>query len=359
MKVLIAPDKFAGTLTAAEAGAAIREGWLRARPLDELQVVPLADGGEGPLDVVGSVVADARVRELEVADARGRATVARWLQLPNGWALVECAQACGLSQLAPEDRDPLRATTYGVGQLIAAALAAEPAALVVGLGGSATVDGGAGMAIALGHRLLRADGNGIKVGGRWIADLDRVEPADGPRVPVIAASDVTAPLLGPEGAAQRFGPQKGADPDAVAELEAALTRYADVVERDVPGGPWRDQQGAGAAGGLGFGLMAFLGAGVRSGAEIVADLVGFDPADADVLVTGEGALDAQTGTGKVPSFVLRRGRQVGARVLAVAGRVEGAAAEAFDDVEELGPEGLERPAELLGERAAALAARLA
>jgi glycerate 2-kinase len=178
-------------------------------------------------------------------------------------------------------------------------------------------------------------------------------------IPVRAAVDVTAPLLGPEGAAAVFGPQKGAGPQDVPVLEEALTMLADVAERDLSGGPWRDLPGAGAAGGLGFGLAAFCGAELSSGAAVMAELVGFGEAleDADVLVTGEGSLDGQTATGKCPAFVLARGRERGVPVLAVAGRIADGAEEAFDDAVDLGPEGMTRAAELVTARAHDLAAR--
>jgi glycerate 2-kinase len=357
VKVLLAPDKFAGTLTAAEAAAAMAEGWRRARPGDEVVLAPLADGGEGTLEVVAAVVPGCERVHLEVADARGIATTASWLLLPDGRALVESAQACGLRRLAEDQRDPLRATTYGVGQLLLSAAAAGAREIVVGLGGSATVDGGAGMATALGHRLLRADGNGVKVGALWLDGLERIEPLPGLGVPVRAAVDVTAPLLGPSGAAAVFGPQKGAGPEDVPVLEAVLTRLADVAERDLPGGPWRDLPGAGAAGGLGFGLAAFCGAELIGGAELVAGLVGFHEAlaDAEVVVTGEGALDAQTATGKGPAYVLDAGRERDVPVLAVAGRLADGAGERFDAAVDLGPEGLLRAAALVADRTEQLA----
>lgn len=360
VKVVIAPDKFAGTLAAAEAAAAMAAGWRMARPDDEVVTVPMADGGEGTIAVLSAVVAGARRERAEVADARGAATGACWLRLPDGRAVVEAAEAVGLSRLAPERRDPRLATSYGVGQLIAAAAAAGAREVVVGLGGSATTDGGAGMAIALGHRLLRADGNGVKVGAEYLCDLDRVVAGPGPGVPVVAATDVTNPLLGPDGAAAVFGPQKGARPGDVEVLEAALARFADVAERDLPGGPWRDREGAGAAGGLGFGLMAFCGAAVRLGAGVVADLAGLPAAlaGAGVVVTGEGSLDAQTSAGKVPAFVLDQARRRGARAVAVAGRLADGAAAAFDLAADLGPEGPQRAAELVIERTAELAGRL-
>ncbi|HUH06854.1 MAG TPA: glycerate kinase [Egibacteraceae bacterium] len=360
MKVVIAPDKFAGTLTAAEAARAMAAGWAQARPGDEIAIAAMADGGEGTVDVVQA--ADPACRRLteEVADARGRAVKADWLLLADGRALIECAQACGLSRLAPDERDPKLATTYGVGQLLLAAAAHDPVEIVVGLGGSATVDGGMGMATALGHRLLRADGNGLKVGGQSGRDLDRVEPAILSLPPVAAATDVTNPLLGPDGAAAVYGPQKGASSEDVELLEESLGRLADVVERDAPGGPWRDLPGAGAAGGLGFGLSAFAGARLMGGAATVARLVGLDAAlrGADVVLTGEGSLDAQSGAGKAPWYVLELARATGARALAVAGRIADGAGQRFDAAADLGPHGMRRAEALVAERTARLASQL-
>lgn len=357
MRVVIAPDKFAGTLSAAEAAQAMARGWRRRRPDDELVLVPMADGGEGTLAVVAAAVPGAERVTVEVADARGRPVDADWLRLPDGRALVEAAQACGLWRLGPHERDPLTATSYGVGQLLKAAADSGASRIVVGLGGSATVDGGGGMATALGHRLLRADGNGVKVGGQHLLDVVRVVAGPPLGVPVTVAVDVTNPLLGDDGAAAVFGPQKGASPEDVALLERALASFADVVERDLPGGPWRDLPGAGAAGGLGFALAAFVGARLVSGAEAIADLVGLDAAldGAAVVLTGEGSLDAQSKAGKAPTFVAARAAAHGARAFAVAGRVQAGAGAGFERVLDLGPDGMVRAAELVEERTAALA----
>lgn len=358
MKVVICPDSFKGSLGAAEAAAAIAEGWRTARPDDEVLTVPLADGGDGTLDVVAAAV-DGGVRHtVEMADARGRASTGDWLALPNGTGLVEVAQAIGLAQLSESERDPTVTTSYGVGQLLTAAADAGCRSITVGLGGSATVDGGAGMALALGHKLRRGDGNGVKVGARWLDELERIEPGPAVGVPVDAAVDVTNPLLGPQGAAAVFGPQKGAGEHDVALLEHALEHLADIAERDLLGGPWRDLPGTGAAGGLGFGLAAFCGATLRSGGEWIAELVGFDDAvvDCDVIVFGEGSLDRQTTAhAKIGAHVVEQARKQGARLLAVAGAVTDEGRAVVDEVAELGPEGFDRPAEVLRARAAELA----
>lgn len=356
VKIVICPDSFKGTLGAADAAAAMAAGWRSARPDDEVVTVPLADGGDGTLAVVASAVAGATRHTVEVADAWGSASQGDWLLLPDGTAVVEAAQAVGLARRTEAERDPVTATSYGVGQLLAAAVAAGARAITVGLGGSATVDGGAGMALALGHKLRRVDGNGVKVGARWLADLARVEPARPLDAAVDVAVDVTNPLLGPQGAARVYGPQKGASEADVAELEAVLAHLADVVERDVPGGPWRDLPGAGAAGGLGFGVAAFCGAALRSGGAWIAGLTGLETAltGCDAVVFGEGALDGQTTAhGKIGAHVVAEARRHGARLLAVAGRVDGEAAAGFDDAVELGTTGLAAPA--AGTRAAARA----
>ncbi|WP_165491699.1 glycerate kinase [Egibacter rhizosphaerae] len=360
MRVVVAPDKFAGTLSAREAAEAVARGWRRARPDDELALIPTADGGEGTLDVVADAVSGVRVHEAEVVDATGHARTARWVALPSGPALVEGAEACGLAHVSPEHRDPRWATSYGVGQLIRTATDSGVTRIVVTLGGTATVDGGAGAVLALGHRLRRPDGNGVKVGALPLLDLATIEPAPALEVPVTAAVDVANPLLGPDGAVAVFAPQKGASPEDLPRLEEALTRFADVVEGTLPGGPWREVPGAGAAGGLGFALAAFCDARLEGGAAAVAALTGLDRAldHADVVVTGEGRLDAQTRHSKAPGWVRDRAHAAGARALAIAGQILEDAGAAFDDAADLGPHGFERAAELVAERAAELAGRL-
>lgn len=360
MKVVIAPDKFAGTLSGSEAASAIARGWSRERPHDELLIMPMADGGDGLLDVVAAAASCER-RHVSVAGPLGTPVDAAWLLLSDGRAVIEAAEAVGLRLVPRADRNPLRATSSGLGALIAAAAAAGCNQIVVGLGGSATVDGGAGMAAALGVALHDGAGRTLSGVPTSLLDLVRVVALTTPLPPVTVAVDVDNPLLGPQGAATVFGAQKGAQPGDVETLEAALRRFADVVEHDVDGGPWRDCPGAGAAGGLGFSLMAFTGARVLSGAAVVADLVGLGAAvaGADVVITGEGSLDAQTLRGKAPDHVRRLARDAGVSVAAVAGRVAPAAAATFDAVAELGEQGLERPHELTEDRAADLARRVA
>jgi glycerate kinase len=355
VRVVIAPDKFAGTLSAAAAAAAIAQGWAARRPDDELVLAPMADGGPGTLEVVAAAAGGTR-HTATVADARGHARTAEWLELPDGRALIESAQACGLEHLQPDDRNPRLATTYGVGQLISAAVRHGAAEIIVTVGGSATVDGGAGLATALGHRLLRQDANGVKVGAEFLETLDRIAARPPLGVLVRAAGDVDAPLLGPDGAVAGFAAQKGATAEDHQILEGALRRLADVAERDLPGGPWRAIPGAGAGGGLGFGLAAFAGAEVVAGVGLVADLVGLRDLvnGADLVITGEGRLDRWSLRGKVAGAVLDLGRRHRARVLAIVGQVDEAGA-AFDAVAELGPDGLHDAARLVAQHAGQLA----
>ena len=361
MRILVAPNAFAGTLSAAAAATALAAGWRRARPHDDVATVPMADGGDGTLDVVEAAVAGTRRRTVEVADARGSATAADWLLLPDGVALIESAQACGLHRLAPDLRNPRLTTTYGVGQLVTAALADGATSIVVGVGGSATVDGGAGLATALGHRLLRQDGNGVKVGGEYVRLLTRIDTAVvTPAAPVVAAVDVGAVLLGPSGAVAGFARQKGASQEDMVVLDDSLQTLAEVAERDVTGGPWRDLPGAGAGGGLGFGLAAFAGARLRPGAAVIAGLIGLEAAiaDADLVVTGEGRLDAWSLRGKAPGYVAAAARRHGKDTAAIAGTASDDAEAHFDRVILLGPAGLDDPAAAVANAAAALAAQV-
>ncbi len=326
MRVLVAPDKFAGTLTAAEAGAAIAAGWRRRRPDDVVVVVPVADGGFGTVAALASV---GSVRTTAVEDPLGRRVDADWLVLKNGTAVVESAAACGLHRCAPDERDPLRATTAGVGDLILAALSEGVRRVVVGVGGTATTDGGAGMAQALGAWLLTASGHPIDLGGAALATLDRIDLADlDPRladVEVVVAADVESPLVGPDGAAYGYAPQKGADAAAVETLDAALRHYAGILGRDVPGADGLAERAhAGAGGGLSAGLMAFCRGVPHQGCAVVLDLVGLrnKVVRADLVVTGEGTFDWQSLRGKAPAAVAARAAAEGVPCVLVAGQVD-------------------------------------
>jgi glycerate kinase len=320
MRVVVAPDSMGGMLSAPDVADAVARGWASVRAEDEVATRPMSDGGEGLLEAVHR---DAdRVVEVEVAGPLGH-PVGAWLSLrDDGTAVVESARACGLALLPPDRRDPWRTTTYGVGQLLEAARTAGARRVLVGLGGSATVEGGAGALTALGLRLRVADGSGLKVGA---ADLPRVaaiepgwrDPAWGD-VEVVLLADVRTTLAD---AATRFAPQKGATPEDVPALARGLARWAEVVAADLGSAGLDEQPGTGAAGGLGYGLAAALGGRLVDGAATVADLVGLDDAlaEADVVLTGEGRLDATSFEGKVVGEVCARAGERGLRAGAVVG----------------------------------------
>lgn len=330
MRVLVAPDKFRGTLTAPQAARAIATGWRRARPGDELVLVPMADGGEGTLETLVEALGGS-THEAEVAGPLGAQIRARFGLVPSPrgtLAVVEMARASGLALLEERNRDPLRATTRGTGELIGLALRHDPAQVLVCVGGSATNDGGVGMAQALHGRFLDAVGRQLPPGGAALLDLERIDLRPlvrlvGDRVRFVAATDVENPLCGPRGASIVYGPQKGATPDDAALLDRALGHLAALVARDL-GVDLRDEPGGGAGGGLGFGSMAFLGARLRPGVEVVMDAVGFAQriVEADLVVTGEGTLDAQSLSGKAVAGVLRVAVEAGVRAAVVCGRAE-------------------------------------
>lgn len=323
-RVVIAPDKFKGSLTAREAARAISRGlasvWTSGIELVE---IPMADGGDGTVDAFVDAGA-ARV----VCRVRGPlgSLVDSAFALDGATAIVESAAAAGLVLLRDAERDPMRTTTYGVGELIRAALDAGARRIVVGLGGSATNDGGAGMLEALGVRLLDGDGHDLGSGGASLASLATIDATGiDPRlrdVRIEAATDVDNPLCGPWGASVVFGPQKGARARDVARLDAALGHFADLAAR-ATGRDRRDAPGAGAAGGLGFALMAFLGAVVRPGVEVVAELRGLGKAldGAWLCVTGEGRIDEPTLHGKTVAGVARLCVHRGVRAIALTGAV--------------------------------------
>src|SRR5829696_5342144 len=318
MRVVVAPDKFEGSLSAGQAAAAIEAGLRRARPDAEVVRLPLGDGGAGTLE---ALVAAGFERVPVAATGPTGEPLAAAIAVDGARAFVEMAEASGLKRLPGGRRAPLEATTYGTGELVRAALDHGAETLVLGIGGSATTDGGSGMAAALGARFLDRDGADLPPGGAALLRLAHVDVAGlDPRlrqVRVTVASDVDNPLTGPEGAAHVYGPQKGAGPDDVLLLDSALRRYARVLAddlgQDVAGVP-----GAGAAGGLGAGAIAFLGV------ELVLELIGFDQAveGADLVVTGEGKLDGQSLRGKAPVGVARAAAAHGVPVVALAGAVE-------------------------------------
>lgn len=322
--MLVAPQEFKESLSAAEAAAAIACGIAAARPAWTVEQLPMSDGGPGFLDALERAVGG-RFRAAATRDALGRPRTARVLDMPEtGTCAVEAALANGLALIAPAERDPLRAGTEGVGDLIAAALEGRPRRLLVGVGGSATSDGGAGMARALGARFLDATGRELAPGVAPLANLDRIAWTPPPAldgVETLAATDVTNPLLGPDGAAAVFAPQKGATAEQVPVIEAALRRYAAVLERST-GVAAADLPGAGAAGGLAGGLAAFLGARIVSGFEVTAEAAGLRERlrRTDVAVTGEGSFDAQSLRGKTTGRLRALAAAGGVPCVVLAGR---------------------------------------
>ncbi|HEX9107116.1 MAG TPA: glycerate kinase [Longimicrobiales bacterium] len=320
--ILVAPTSFKGTIGAAEAAAAMAAGARTAFASEEVRALPLSDGGPGLLDALAA--AGGEVSTVEVTGPLGAPVEARLLRL-NATVVVESADACGLHLVPPERRDPLRTTTRGVGELLRAASAREGVRQVTcGLGGSATVDGGAGLAAALGFELLDDAGAPIPEGGGGLTRLARIRSDGALRLPrVTGLVDVRSPLLGPEGAAAVFGPQKGADAAGVAALEAGLTRLADCLRRDL-GQDVAGLPGAGAAGGLGAGLVAFAGARLLPGSAWVLEAVEFERAleRARLVVTGEGSYDEQSALGKLTGEVVRRARAVGVPVLLLCGAIQ-------------------------------------
>jgi glycerate 2-kinase len=335
LTVLLAPDSLKGSLTSTDAARALADGWSRARPHDELILAPLADGGEGML----SAIAESggwEWQECPAHDPLGRPLTARWLRAPDGVrGAVELAEASGLSRLPPDEpRTPLAATTDGTGEILRAVLDAGVRHVVLGIGGSATTDGGSGLLRALGARYREASTTPLPgpVPGLSAIDLAGLDPRLA-EVDLRVACDVTNPLLGEDGAAAVYAPQKGAWPEDVTALEEWLAHYADLLETAAEM-PTRNRSGAGAAGGTGFGLMC-LAPRLRSfelvpGVDLVMAEIGFDErlARADLVITGEGQVDAQTAFGKTALGVARRAAAAGVPCLAVAGSVvaEGAAA---------------------------------
>ena len=326
MKIVLAPDSFKESMSAAQAVAAMRRGVLAALPGAEIVAVPMADGGEGTVDAVVDALGGESVT-VTVADALGRPVRARYGHVPaRSLAVIEVAAAAGLELITPPDRDVLRAGTFGVGQLISDALDRGATDFLIGLGGSATNDGGTGMLTALGAVFTDAAGHRLAPGGAALAALARIDlsglDARLRHARIRLACDVSAPLLGPAGASAVFGPQKGAGPADVAVLDGALARLVTVTAATL-GRAEPDRAGAGAAGGLGFALMDFLAAECQPGVELVADTVGLAHAvhDADWVFTGEGSVDAQTLLGKTPFGVAQVAGRHGARTVIFAGRV--------------------------------------
>ncbi len=340
LRVLVAPDSFGGALDSVTVAAAIGRGWTSVRGGDEVIRRPMADGGEGTLAAVADALGEAAERRtVATTDALGRPIEADWLLLDDGrGAFVEMAAASGLARLTPEERTPdnaRRASTRGTGELLRAALDAGVERITIGLGGSATTDGGSGLLRALGVRFLGRDGSDLPDGGAALAGLERIDPGGldsrlGAQAKVTVASDVTNTLTGRRGAAATYGPQKGADPAAVDELDGALATFGRGIEA-ATGRLVADLPGAGAAGGTTAGLLGFTGAVLRPGVEVVAELVGLAAAleEADLVITGEGRADEQTLQGKTAMGVATLARPRNTPVVLLCGAL-GPGAQALD-----------------------------
>ncbi len=343
MRILIAPDKFKGSLTAAEAASAIAEGALRVYPDAVATQFPIADGGEGTLEAAVAAGYEERLNAV-VGPVLAPVGAAWAFRKTDGVAVIETAQASGLAHIEPTRENALRAHSYGCGQLIAAALDAGATEIVLGLGGSAMSDGGSGALRALGLKPLDSAGNVVPLGGGSLADVVSLDVSGlDPRLAAVTfriAVDVRNPLYGPDGAAHVFGPQKGADDDAVEQLDAGLRNWASVL-REVTG---RDVNvpGAGAAGGFPASFLGFTNARLEGGFALVAGLTGLagQLEQADLVITGEGSMDSQSLTGKAPIALADAARELGIPVIVVAGRI-------LVTMEDLAGHGIEAAAQLL------------
>ncbi len=328
MKIVVAPQSFKGSLPAREVADAIVRGIRRVLADAEVVVLPMADGGEGTVDAL-VYATGGRTMQTEVSGPFGEGVLATWGILGDGaTAVTEMAAASGLVLVAPDRLDPLTTTTYGTGELVRAALDSECHRLIIGIGGSATNDGGAGMAQALGVKLTDREGRELAPGGAALASLKQIDVSGLDRrlaeCQVTVACDVTNPLCDKEGASWVYGPQKGATEEMCQQLDEALANYASVIKKDL-GIDIRDLPGAGAAGGLGAGLVAFLGARLVPGIEIISDAVGLVEhlKGASLVLTGEGRLDTQTTFGKTVAGVAKYAKVLGVPVVVIAGELHG------------------------------------
>lgn len=328
MKIVICPDSFKGSLSSIEVAHAVERGIRKAVSSDNLQIVtiPMADGGEGTVDAMLTASGGVE-RHIRVNDPLMRAVDAYYGVLSDGsTAVIEMAAASGLYRLSTDEHNPMHTSTYGTGELILSALNEGIEKIIIGIGGSATNDGGAGAMSALGARFLDSSGCDLEPGGASLARLDRIDMSDfkyiSDRVQIEVACDVTNPLCGPNGASAVYGPQKGATPNMVMELDTALDNYARITKRDL-GIDILNLPGAGAAGGLGAGLAAFFNATLRSGIDIMLDSAHFDEhiRDAELVITGEGRIDEQTAYGKTIAGILKRASSAGFPVVAIAGSI--------------------------------------
>ena len=365
MRIVIAPDKFKGSLTAAGAAEAIRRGFATVHPDAEFRALPIADGGEGTAESICNAMAGEWIA-LRVRGPLGDPVDARYAWLNEGVAVIEMSEASGLWRVSPDRRDPLRSSTYGTGELMADAMRRGARKILVGLGGSATNDGGIGMAAALGFRFLTSDGEELDPVPANLTALVRIEVPEQLALPeIVALCDVQNPLLGERGATRTYGPQKGAGERELLALETGLEHLADTVAQDL-GCDFRDTPGAGAAGGIAFGLLSFCGAKLDPGFDLIARILDLEKevAACDLVITGEGRLDAQTLEGKGPAGVAAIARKHGKKVVAFAGSVADGDRPGgiFDATFQITPSGMPleqamREAAILLEQSAARAAR--
>lgn len=325
MKIVIAPDSYKGSLTAKEACAAMKRGVLKTVPDAEVVTIPMSDGGEGTtrsmVDSLGGTMIKCKVR-----NPLGMPTTALYGILSDGTAIIEMAEASGLTLIGRDERDPMKSTTYGTGELIKDALDRGYRNFIIGIGGSATNDGGTGMAQALGYLLLDRSGRQIPFGGAGLAEIETIDNSRAdPRIGesrFTVACDVDNPLCGEKGASNVFGPQKGATPEMIGILDKNLSHFADIIEKDL-GVQVKDVPGAGAAGGLGAGMLAFLDASLKRGVDIVIDAVKLKDqlAGADLVITGEGSCDFQTVNGKTPFGVAKTAHELGIPAIIITGQI--------------------------------------
>ncbi len=388
MRILIAPDKFKRSLDAREVAENIAKGLRDVLPNAKIDIVPMADGGEGTVEVISDALGGSWF-QCKVHDPLGREIDACYAWIENrNLAVMEMSEAAGMWRLSESERDPLLANTFGVGEMILNAVQCSARKIIIGLGGSVTNDGGFGMARALGFRFF-ADTKELTGAVSELQNLTKIEapvaanaspawtvwPANSktqptrlpPQLTIAAAVDVRSPLLGANGATRVFGPQKGASENTIEVLERSLTKLADAVSKEF-GLDYRDEAGAGAAGGLGFGLKSFCNATIRPGFDVVAEAIGLESKmkDVDVVITGEGSLDRQTLGGKTPAGVARLARKLDKPVFAIVGRAskDREVRELFDNVYELAQRGMSqkeqmaRAAEFLQEKARELAKTL-
>ncbi|MEL1135468.1 glycerate kinase [Desulfitobacterium sp. THU1] len=334
MHVLIAVDSFKGSLSSQKAGEAITLGIQRVFPKASTEIISMADGGEGTVEAI-VYATKGEILKAKVTSPLGEPLDAILGKLPDGTVVLEMASASGLPLVPPEKRNPLLTSTRGTGELIRAALDLNPKEILIGIGGSATNDGGAGMAQALGARLLDREGRELMPGGGALEHLEKIDitglDSRLQTTKITVMCDVDNPLCGPRGASAIYGPQKGADPEMVQYLDQNLARFSQIVLKDL-GMDLKDVPGAGAAGGLGMGLLAFTGAKLKTGIEAVLDTVDFDNKlqVADLVITGEGRIDGQSIYGKVPMGVAKRAHRSGKPTLAIVGSIGAGSEELYN-----------------------------